>query len=179
MRRYLLVIDMQKDFINGSLGTKEAQAIIPNVVQRIRKSIEEGRQLLFTQDTHSEDYLATSEGRHLPVLHCQEGTEGWRLHDAIAPYAKETLQKPSFGYPELATILKKDKDDSGVHLDISIVGLCTDICIVANAILLRCHFPESTLRVYANCCAGVTPDRHDAALKVLEACQIEVVTGDD
>ncbi len=179
MQSYLLVIDMQKDFINGSLGSREAQAIIPQVVHRIRASLAEGRQLLFTQDTHYEDYLTTSEGRHLPVPHCQENTEGWRLHEAIAPYAEDTLKKPGFGSTELVTILGKNAENKGANLDISMVGLCTDICVVCNALLLRCHFPEAVLRVYADCCAGITPDSHDAALKVLKACQIEIIIGED
>jgi len=174
LQKYLIIVDMQNDFITGPLGTKEAEAVVPRVAERIRCALEQGRLLLFTQDTHQRDYLDTSEGRHLPVPHCVEGTEGWQLHAALAPYAAHTLCKPSFGSPALAGIFEKVSEHNGGNLDIELCGVCTDICVVSNALLLRAHFPEATLRVCADACAGVTPARHEAALEVLRACHVEV-----
>lgn len=175
MHSYLIVIDMQKDFIDGPLGSPEAQAVVPKVLERIHSALTHGRTLLFTQDTHQTDYLDTSEGRHLPVPHCVEGTDGWRLHEAIAPYAHNAVKKPAFGAPALIDLLKKEAADGGVNLDIELCGVCTDICVVSNALLIRSHLPEAALRVRADCCAGVTPRRHEAALDVLRACQVEVM----
>jgi len=175
MRKYLIVVDMQRDFIDGALGTREAMAVVPAVVERIRAALEQGRLLLFTQDTHQPDYMDTSEGRHLPVPHCVEGTEGWLLHEAVAPYAAATLKKPSFGSPALAELLRREAVNGGENLDIELCGVCTDICVVSNALLLRAHLPEATLSVHREACAGVTPARHEAALEVMAACQIEVV----
>ncbi|MDR0928741.1 MAG: cysteine hydrolase [Oscillospiraceae bacterium] len=176
MDKYLVVIDMQKDFIDGALGTKEAVAVVPRVVDRIVDALKEGRTLLFTQDTHEAAYLDTSEGRHLPVAHCIKGTDGWQLHEAIAPYAAKTIEKPSFGAPALAERLLTVAENGGANLDIALCGVCTDICVVTNALLLRAHLPEATLRIYADACAGVTPQRHEAALVVMAACQAEIET---
>jgi len=175
LKKYLIVVDMQKDFIDGALGTREAAAVVPAVVGRIRAALETGRVPLFTQDTHQPSYLDTSEGRHLPVPHCVEGTDGWLLHEAVAPYAADTLKKPSFGSPALAELLGREAENGGENLDIELCGVCTDICVVSNALLLRAHLPEATLRVYRDACAGVTPSRHEAALEVMAACQVEVV----
>lgn len=178
MRKYLLVIDMQNDFINGSLGTQEACAIVSNVVKRINASLQEGRDIIFTQDTHQVTYLQTAEGRHLPVPHCIEGTEGWLLHPEIAPYAKHIMRKPTFGSIALVEVLKQTAGKDGVNLDIALCGVCTDICVVSNALLLHAHFPEATLCVYADACAGVTPFAHQAALTVLRACHVQVIEGE-
>ncbi|MCL1963523.1 MAG: cysteine hydrolase [Firmicutes bacterium] len=175
MRKFLVVVDVQKDFIDGALGTAEAVSVVPRVVECIRAALEEDRALIFTQDTHQPDYMDTSEGRHLPVLHCVKDTEGWLLHEAVAPYAATTLQKPSFGAPALAELLGREAENGGANLDIALCGVCTDICVVTNALLLRAHLPEAALRVYKDACAGVTPARHEAALEVMRACQIEVV----
>ena len=175
MQKYLLVVDMQKDFIDGALGSAEAAATVDRAGGCIRDAIAEGRTLLFTQDTHGEGYLATSEGRHLPVPHCLRGTEGWQLHETLARYAAETIEKPSFGSPELIQRLQKAANGDGSNLDIALCGLCTDICVVTNALMIRGHFPEATLRVYADSCAGTSRERHQAALEVLAACHVAIV----
>ncbi len=175
MQKYLIVIDMQNDFIDGALGMPEAVAIIPNVVECIRGAQAEGRTLLFTQDTHQPHYLETLEGRNLPIMHCEEGSHGWALHSDIAPFAGDIFTKPSFSSMALVERLQTVSVDSGANLDIELIGLCTDICVVSNALLLKAHFPEATLRVYQDACAGVTPGGHDAALTVLRACQVEIV----
>ena len=175
MRKYLIVVDMQNDFIDGALGSDEAKAILPNVVRLIREAIAENRTLLFTRDTHDEGYMDTSEGRHLPVPHCVKGTDGWKLHPDIAPYAtgaNQVIQKPTFASLALVDRLNGKKD--GLDLDIALCGVCTDICVVSNALLLRAHFPEATLRVFEDACAGVTPASHAAALSVLRACHVEI-----
>ncbi len=175
MRKVLVVIDMQRDFIDGALGTPEAKAIVPEVVRRIDTAKAEGREVFFTQDTHdAARYLSTSEGRHLPVLHCLKGTPGWALHEDIAPYAQNAIEKQTFGLLDLAQTIGRDTQEDGADLDIAICGLCTDICVIINALLLRAHFPEAEIRVYAGACAGVTPGGHDAALTVMKACQIEI-----
>lgn len=174
MHRYLVVIDMQNDFVTGALGTPEAQAAVPAVVRRIEAAKGEGRTPLFTQDTHTPAYLDTSEGKHLPVAHCVEGTDGWRLDPAIAPYAHETIKKPTFGSVELVRLLETVAKDEGANIDVALCGVCTDICVVSNALLLRAHFPEATLRLYADACAGTTPERHNAAIEVMRSCQVEV-----
>ncbi len=174
MPKYLIVVDMQKDFIDGALGSPEARAAVPCVVERIRSALKEGRTLLFTQDTHETDYLDTNEGRHLPVVHCVRGTDGWKLHEAVAPYAASTVEKHGFGAPRLVEILQKAATGDGANLDIELCGVCTDICVVSNALLLKAHLPEAALSVYANSCAGVTPERHSAALEVLKSCHVDV-----
>lgn len=175
MRKYLIVVDMQNDFISGALGGEDAETVVSSVVSRIHEAINDNRILLFTQDTHDESYMNTSEGRHLPVPHCVYGTDGWKLHPDIAPYAENVIQKPTFGSLKLPDILRGKAD--GRDLDIALCGVCTDICVVSNALLLRAFFPEATLRVYADACAGVTKNSHNAALTVLRACHVEV-TGD-
>lgn len=174
MHKYLVVVDMQNDFVSGSLGTPEAQAIVPTVVSRIQAARAEDRTPLFTQDTHEANYMETSEGKHLPVPHCVEGTPGWALDPAIAPFAHETLKKPTFGCVELVHLLALVARDEGANLDIALCGVCTDICVVSNALLLRAHFPEATLRLYADACAGSTPAKHQAAIDVMQSCQIDV-----
>lgn len=175
MEKYLVVIDMQNDFVSGTLGTPEAQTIVPRVVQRIEDALTEGRNVVFTQDTHEPNYLHTHEGQLLPVPHCIEGTDGWHLNQSIAPYAGATLKKPTFGCLALVDLLGQVAENNGHNLDISLVGLCTDICVVSNALLLCAHFPESTIRIYADSAAGTTPARHEAALDVMRSCQIDVL----
>lgn len=174
MEKYLVIIDMQNDFVSGSLGTLEAQSIIPNVVKRIEDALDEGSTLVFTQDTHDESYLETHEGKLLPVHHCIENTEGWELEPSIAPFAEATLKKQTFASLALVDLLNDASHDHGRNLDISLVGLCTDICVVSNALLLRAHFPEATIRVYADSTAGTTPARHEAALDVMRSCHVAV-----
>lgn len=170
MKRYLIVVDMQKDFIDGALGTPEAIAILPRVKEKISKYREIGAKIIFTRDTHSEEYLTTNEGKYLPVEHCIKGSEGWQLHADLAVGECKIIDKPSFGYLDW----KKHIEDDG-ELEIELIGLCTDICVVSNALILRAIFPEATLKVDASACAGVTPETHGAALSTMKMCQIEVI----
>lgn len=173
MRKILLVIDMQNDFINGALGTPEAEAIVGRVAEEIRKYPTEN--VIATRDTHTEDYLNTQEGRKLPVVHCVRGTPGWELHPEIAAALKGAaiIDKPTFGSKELAEKLSllSEQDD----LEVTLAGLCTDICVVSNALLIKAFLPETPVRVIADCCAGVTPESHQAALDTMRMCQIEIV----
>ena len=173
MRKILLVIDMQNDFINGALGTPEAEAIVGRVAEEIRKYPTEN--VIATRDTHTEDYLNTQEGRKLPVVHCGRGTPGWKLHPEIAAALKGAaiIDKPTFGSKELAEKLSllSEQDD----LEVTLAGLCTDICVVSNALLIKAFLPETPVRVIADCCAGVTPESHQAALDTMRMCQIEIV----
>ena len=176
MRKYLIVVDMQNDFIEGALGNREAKAIVSNVVRLILAAKAENRTVFFTQDTHDEGYMDTSEGRHLPVPHCVKGTDGWKLHPDIAAYATDAdrvIQKPAFASLTLVDRLGGTATD-GRELDIALCGVCTDICVVSNALLLRAFFPEAAIRVFEDACAGVTKESHDAALSVLRACHVEV-----
>ena len=173
MRKILLVIDMQNDFINGALGTPEAEAIVGRVAEEIRKYPTEN--VIATRDTHTEDYLNTQEGRKLPVVHCVRGTPGWKLHPEIAAAVQGApiIDKPTFGSKELAEKLSllSEQDD----LEVTLAGLCTDICVVSNALLIKAFLPETPVRVIADCCAGVTPESHQAALDTMRMCQIEIV----
>lgn len=171
-QRVLVVIDMQNDFITGSLGTKEAQAIVEKVCRKIQDF--EG-EVLFTLDTHGPDYLETQEGRLLPVAHCIKGTPGWELEPRVRALCKTTpIEKPTFGSTGLADVLQA-KDIYGGGLDeVVFVGLCTDICVVSNALLVKARLPEVPLTVDASCCAGVTPEAHQHALAVLRSCLVNV-----
>lgn len=172
MRKILLVIDMQNDFINGALGTSEAEAIVDRVAEEIRKY--SAGDVIATRDTHTEDYLNTQEGRILPVVHCVKGTFGWELHPQIADALKNAVvvDKPTFGSRKLAEMLEKLAELD--ELDVTLVGLCTDICVVSNALLIKAFLPETPVRVLADCCAGVTPESHQAALDTMRMCQIEI-----
>ena len=173
MRKILLVIDMQNDFINGALGTPEAEAIVGRVAEEIRKY--PTANVIATRDTHTEDYLNTQEGRKLPVVHCVRGTPGWKLHPEIAAALKGAaiIDKPTFGSKELAEKLSllSEQDD----LEVTLAGLCTDICVVSNALLIKAFLPETPVRVIADCCAGVTPESHENALEAMKMCQIQVI----
>ena len=173
MRKILLVIDMQNDFINGALGTPEAEAIVDRVVEEIGKY--PIADIIATRDTHAENYLETQEGRNLPVVHCIKGTPGWELHPKIANALSGAviLDKPTFGSRELAEKLAMlaELDD----LEITLVGLCTDICVVSNALLVKAFLPETPVLVIVDCCAGVTPESHQAALDTMRMCQIKIV----
>ena len=169
--KVLVVVDMQKDFIDGALGTKEAVAIVPNVIDKIKNY---SGVVLATRDTHREDYLSTQEGKKLPVLHCVEGTEGWQIHPDIAPLIRTTpFDKPAFGSPELAGYLK-DLNDRAKLEEVELIGLCTDICVISNALIIKAALPETNVKVDSSCCAGVTPESHENALKAMQMCQIEV-----
>ena len=175
-KKFLIVVDMQNDFIDGSLGTQEAQAIVPAAVRRIRACREAGYTVIATLDTHEENYLITSEGKKLPVRHCIRGTDGWRLnpqvHDALGDSL--LLEKPTFGSVRLPEIIR-EAVSANDELSIELIGLCTDICVVSNALLLKAHFPEAPISVDASCCAGVTPALHEAALATMRSCQIDIV----
>lgn len=169
--KILLVIDMQKDFIDGSLGTKEAVAILPKVLKKMDEF--EGK-ILATRDTHGEDYLSTAEGRKLPVPHCIKGSDGWQLHPEIAGrLTEEPIDKPSFGSVQLPHILQGIQNEEPIE-SITLVGLCTDICVISNAMILKAYFPEISIIVDASCCAGVTPKSHANALEAMKMCQIEI-----
>ena len=167
--KYLIVVDMQNDFIDGALGTKEAQAIVPNV----RKKIEEfDGEVIFTRDTHHKDYLSTQEGRNLPVEHCIEGTAGWEIDKSLQPFCKGlVVNKPTFGSMALA----EEIWERGDAQEITLVGLCTDICVISNAMLLKAAMPEVPIIVDRACCAGVTPQSHENALEAMKMCQITIV----
>ena len=164
----LIVIDMQNDFIDGALGTKEAQAIVSNVKKKIEEYMARGDEIIFTRDTHDGCYLSTNEGMHLPVEHCICGTHGWQIADGLEPldYACEYINKPTFGWTYW--------NELGFE-EIELVGLCTDICVVSNALILKAMFPEIDITVDASCCAGVTPESHNAALTTMKMCQINVI----
>lgn len=171
MRKILVVVDMQKDFIDGSLGTKEAQAIVNPVIEKMKSY---GKSDIYvTRDTHGENYLETAEGKKLPVVHCVKGTEGWQLHPEIEALAEPShiLNKPTFGSLQLMELLRQENEKESLELEL--VGLCTDICVVSNALLLKAAMPEVPIRVDASCCAGVTPESHKAALLTMSMCQIE------
>lgn len=176
MERYLVVIDMQKDFIDGALGSEMAQAIVPAVVKKIQEYKPE--RVYATRDTHFENYLETLEGKKLPVVHCIKGSEGWQIHPEIKaamPKAK-IFDKYTFGSEELAKELYQ-RSLSG-ELEIELAGLCTDICVVSNALLLRAKLPGTVIRVDPKCCAGVTEETHNAALETMRMCQIDILTED-
>lgn len=157
---------MQNDFIDGSLGTKEAQAIVQKVAAKIREYQEAGDQIIFTRDTHGEDYLETPEGKKLPVEHCIKGTKGWMITDSLEVDGAEYIDKPNFGWSHW---------NEWTFDEIEMVGLCTDICVVSNALILKAEFPEVKITVDASCCAGVTPESHEAALLTMKMCQIDVI----
>lgn len=173
MKKLLLVIDMQKDFIDGALGTPEAVSIVDRVVEEIGKYPPEN--VFATRDTHPENYLDTQEGRNLPVVHCVKGTPGWELNEKVAAAlgSARIIDKPTFGSVVLAEKLAEmaKKED----LEITLAGLCTDICVVSNALLIKAFLPETPVRVIAEACAGVTPASHAAALQTMRMCQVAVV----
>lgn len=178
-RRFLIVVDMQNDFIDGSLGTPEAQAIVPAVIQRVRDAKAAGETVIATMDTHGDDYLETREGRWLPVPHCIQGTEGWRLCPGLAALLEgcEQVEKTAFGSVRLPEIILKEVEETADvdEIEIELIGLCTDICVVSNALLLKAAFPEADIVVRRSCCAGVTPEKHEAALMTMASCQIDVI----
>ncbi len=173
MRKILLVIDMQKDFIDGALGTAEAVAIVDRVAEEIEKYPREN--VIATRDTHPENYLDTQEGRNLPVVHCVKGTAGWQLDGKIAAALGDAqiIDKPTFGSVVLAEKLKAMAAKE--ELDVTLVGLCTDICVVSNALLVKAFLPETPVSVIADACAGVTPESHAAALETMKMCQVKVL----
>ncbi len=176
MNQYLIVVDMQNDFVDGALGTKEAKAIVPRVVGRVQKALAGEEHVIFTRDTHQADYLDTQEGINLPVLHCIEGSVGWRIIPRLLEYTKEclVLDKPTFGSADLGLLLRSENQNEMIS-QITLIGLCTDICVISNALLLKAFLPETKIIVEASCCAGVTYESHCNALSAMRSCQIEIV----
>ena len=167
MKKTLIVIDMQNDFIDGSLGTKEAQAIVPNVKKKIEEYKARGDEIIFTRDTHGKKYLETNEGKHLPVEHCIRGTYGWAVSNDIGGFfGHKVIDKVTFGYFAWGAYNLEQ---------VEIIGLCTDICVVTNALIIKTLYPEIEITVDASCCAGVTPESHKAALTTMKMCQINVI----
>lgn len=169
MKKLLVVVDMQNDFIDGSLGTKEAAAIVTAVKEKIELCKAAGTEVVFTLDTHDENYLNTAEGRKLPVKHCIKGTAGWELAPVFNGYEGLRFEKPAFASPALADYVKENDFD-----DIELVGLCTDICVISNALLIKATTPEAAVCVDSVCCAGVTPESHRNALEAMRMCQVDI-----
>jgi len=171
MKNYLVVVDMQNDFIDGALGTAEAVAIVGNVAEKIRSFDGE---IIFTRDTHPDDYLDTQEGKNLPVVHCVEGSEGWQIRNGLTEIRPCTvIDKPTFGSAELGAVLARKNAEEEIG-EITLIGLCTDICVISNALLIKAFLPEVPVRVDAACCAGVTPESHRNALAAMRMCQIKI-----
>ena len=178
MSKILVIVDMQKDFIDGSLGTAEAQAMLPRLVDKIKNEADDTR-FIFTKDTHEADYLYTPEGKKLPVEHCIKGTEGWEIPNCLTEdfcYSPFVIEKPTFGSYELMDCLSDFMNNEDNCVDtIEFVGLCTDICVVSNVLMAKARFyNECEIAVDSSCCAGVTPESHEAALQTMRMCQINV-----
>lgn len=173
-KKYLIVVDMQKDFITGPLGTKEAEQIVPAVAQKIR---EFDGTVIFTKDTHKNDYMDTQEGRNLPVPHCIRFTDGWELAEELEELRKKknavVYEKETFGCVKLAEDLRTENERETIE-SIELCGVCTDICVVSNALLIKANLPEVLIKADASCCAGVTVFKHESALETMRSCQIEV-----
>ena len=169
--KVLLVIDMQNDFIDGALGTAEAVSIVDNVAARVRRARADGETVWFTRDTHDTHYMQTQEGRNLPVPHCIRDTFGWEISAKLDVGDSPIVDKPTFGSCELA---EKLAALPGLEL-VELVGLCTDICVISNAMLIKARLPELPVTVNASCCAGVTPESHANALAAMKMCQIQII----
>ena len=173
MQKILVVVDMQKDFVDGALGTKEAQAIVDNVVKKIEDF---DGSIYVTYDTHFEDYLETDEGKNLPVVHCVRDTDGWKLNEKVqAALDKKSyteVEKITFGSIDLPFVLAEENEMDDAEIEV--IGLCTDICVVSNALILKANYPDINISVDSSCCAGVTPEKHEATLETMRSCQIIV-----
>ena len=178
MKHFLIVVDLQNDFVDGALGTKEAEAIVERAAEKIERF---DGQIIATLDTHSADYLQSAEGAHLPVVHCVRETAGWQLNARILAALEQrgytAIEKPTFGSTELPSLIEELA--AGEDFTLELIGLCTDICVVSNALLLKAFFHETPIAVDAACCAGVTPESHAAALKTMAMCQIEIENGEN
>ena len=174
MKQYLVVVDIQNDFVDGALGTVEAVGILYNACRRIREF--EG-DIFVTYDTHFENYMDLAEGEKLPVPHCIKGTSGWEIHERIQGALKgkcyTPVEKHTFGSTKLPELIRSSAN--GEPFSITLIGLCTDICVVSNALLLKANFPDMKITVVADCCAGVTVDSHNAALITMKMCQIDII----
>ena len=167
--KYLIVVDMQVDFITGSLGSKMAEEIVPNVVEKVKNF--DGK-VIFTRDTHFANYMQTQEGRKLPVEHCIKDTDGWQVCDELRGYAETVVDKITFGSVDLPEMIKGYGEEIE---EIELCGLCTDICVISNAMILKATFPEVKISVDSKCCAGVTAESHNNALDAMRAVQIEII----
>lgn len=174
MKKILIVVDMQKDFVDGTLGSAEAVGIVGNVVNKIRNF---DGDIIVTYDTHPETYMQTQEGKNLPVPHCIKGTNGWKLNAEVQAALEnkdyKIIEKPTFGSVELPEYIRSNYETD--EIEIELIGLCTDICVVSNALLLKANFLEVKVSVDSACCAGVTPESHDAALLTMKMCQVNVI----
>lgn len=181
----LIIVDMQNDFIDGSLGSKEAQEILPGVINRVNEYVDADIPIAFTRDTHPKNYLNTFEGKHLPVKHCIKGTDGWLIADALnqAVCLDDDsiifIDKPTFAYMNWPQVFNTiaERFERGIY-SVELCGLCTDICVISNALVIRGWYHDMSIRVNADLCAGVTPERHKAALTVMQSCQIDVINAD-
>ncbi|HPU62518.1 MAG TPA: isochorismatase family cysteine hydrolase [Mobilitalea sp.] len=171
MKKVLIVIDMQNDFIDGALGTKEAIAIVPNVKKKIEEYKKAGHTVIFTRDTHDKDYLQSQEGKNLPVKHCIKGTGGWAISPQLDTSDSIIFDKGTFGSVSLMSYLSENYKDA----EFEIIGLCTDICVISNALMLKAFLPEAVITVDASCCAGVTPQSHKNALEAMKMCHIKII----
>lgn len=171
MKNLLIVVDMQNDFVGGVLGSRKAQQILPAV----NRKISEAEAVIYTLDTHTEDYLSTQEGRNLPVVHCVKGTWGHALADGLlVKEGSKQIEKPTFGSVELGSYVKELYENGQIEA-VELVGVCTDICVISNALLLKAYCPELPVSVVSHCCAGVTPESHENALKAMAMCQVKVL----
>lgn len=171
--KFLIVVDMQNDFITGSLKSAAAEAIVP----RVREKVENFKgEIIFTRDTHYENYLKTSEGKKLPVEHCIKNSKGWQICDELMPYAENITDKETFGSLNLLNIILKKAENKAENIEeIELCGLCTDICVISNAMILKAAFPEASLKVNSSLCAGVSEESHNTALKAMAAVQIDII----
>lgn len=171
MSKTLIVVDVQNDFVTGALGTKEAQAIVGNVVKEVEEYRKNNDDIIFTMDTHGTDYMETMEGRKLPVEHCLIGTDGWNIIPELNVNEEKTaiIEKETFGYEHWGSIINPETEE------IEIIGLCTDICVISNALIIKAAFPNIPIKVIAKCCAGVTSQSHENALRAMQMCHIDVI----
>lgn len=183
MKKILIVVDMQNDFITGSLGSLLTQNVVPNVTERVRKAMIDNEAIIFTQDTHNADYLSTPEGAKLPVEHCIAGTKGWKIIPELIDVQGEfeytdyaIIKKPIFGSVKLMEFLNENWDFNGLDIpEIEFIGVCTDICVVSNALMAKSYFPNAKISVDASCCAGTTINNHLSAIDVMRSCQIDII----
>ncbi len=166
--KYLIVVDMQMDFISGTLGSDDAKAIVAGVVDKVKNF--DGK-VIFTRDTHKENYMETQEGKNLPVVHCVKDTDGWQICDELKPYAETIIDKITFGCIDLPNYIQSQNE---VIDEIELCGLCTDICVISNAMILKAALPEVKISVDSSCCAGVTKESHNTALDAMKAVQIAI-----
>lgn len=173
MKKALVVIDMQNDFITGVLGNEECRTVVPQVVKRVQEATADGIDIIFSQDTHQENYLSTQEGRKLPVPHCIQNTEGWKIIPELAETAVQkgiVFTKETFGSSAIAEYIKEQHYD-----EVELIGVCTDICVISNAMVIKAFVPEAEIAVNESCCAGVTPQSHQTAIEAMKACQINIL----